>query len=381
MQIAVDAHAIGQRLTGNEVYVRSLLEEYARLEQDIEFLTYISVPEATEQIPRGFRRRYVSRNPFVRLGAELSAKLREYKTDLIHVQYTAPLSCPVPIVATVHDVSFLEHPEYFPALRAAQLRLSTWHTLKRAAKVITISEFSRRCISTAFDLDLDNIAVTPLAAQDCFQPMNRAHAIRKVSERLGIRQPFVLNVGDLHPRKNQIGLIRAFKELVTTYPQLPHVLVLAGKRAWFAPRVIEEAKRSGLAERIIMTGFVNDEVLPALYNAADLFVFPSFYEGFGLPAIEAMACGRPVACSNATALPEVVDGAAVLFDPASVGEQMRAMRDILLDQEFSRRQEKKSLQRAACFGWEETARKTLDVYYAVADQHPSFERRKELVAP
>ena len=201
MQIAVDAHAIGQRLTGNEVYVRSLLEEYARLDRDIEFITYISVPAAEEQIPRGFRRRYVSRNPFVRLGAQLRTKLREDQPDLVHVQYTAPLSCPVPIVATVHDVSYIDHPEYFPALRAAQLRLSIRHTLKRAAKVITISEFSRRCISTAFDLDLDDIAVTPLAAQDCFQPMNRAHAIRKVSERLGIRQPFLLNVGDLHPRK------------------------------------------------------------------------------------------------------------------------------------------------------------------------------------
>ena len=209
MQIAVDAHAIGQRLTGNEVYVRSLLEEYARLEQNVEFLTYISVEKATEQIPRGFRRRYVSRNPFVRLGADLRAKLLEDLPDLVHVQYTAPLLCPVPIVATVHDVSYIEHPEYFPALRAAQLRLSIRHTLKRAAKVITISEFSRRCISTAFDLDLDDIAVTPLAAQECFQPMNRAHAIRKISERLGIRQPFLLNVGDLHPRKNQIGLIRA----------------------------------------------------------------------------------------------------------------------------------------------------------------------------
>lgn len=381
MRIAVDAHAIGQRLTGNEVYVRSLLQEYAELDAEAEFITYISVADANGWIPRGFRRRNISANPFVRLGSQLRARLCSDQPDLVHVQYTAPLFCPVPVVVTVHDVSYIEHPEYFPALRATQLRLSTRHTLRRAAKVITISEFSRRRIAHAFEMDPADIVVTPLAHQSCFRPMNRAQAIRHVAERFGIERPFILNVGDLHPRKNQIGLVRAFKELLAAHPELPHLLVLAGKRTWFAPRVLEEVKRSGLAGRIVLTDFVDDEVLPALYNAADVFVFPSFYEGFGLPAVEAMACGRPVVCSSATALPEVVDGAALLFDPHSAEEQMRAIRDILIDRELCRRMQKKSLQRAACFDWRETALRTLDVYYSVAEARPRLERRKELVAP
>ena len=308
------------------------------------------------------------------------ARLREDQPDLVHVQYTAPLFCPVPIVVTIHDVSYIERPEYLPILRTAQLQVSTRHTVKRAAKIITISEFSRQGVSKAFNIDPENIVVTPLASQEPFRPMNRARAVRTVADSLGIERPYILNVGDLHPRKNQIGLIRAFQELLNAHPELPHVLVLAGKHTWFASRVIEEVRRSGLEDRIVLTGFVDDDLLPALYNAADVFVFPSFYEGFGLPAIEAMACGRAVVCSSATALPEVVDGAAILFDPESIEEQTRAIRDILIDPELAARMEKKSLQRAAVFDWRETARKTLDVYYSVAERPAAPARAKELVA-
>ena len=321
----------------------------------------------------------MSLNPFVRLGLELSARLKQDRPDLIHVQYTAPLRCPVPIVVTVHDVSYMEHPEYFPAPRALQLRLSTRHTLKRASKIITISEYSRERLSRVFNIDPDEITVTYLAAEEYFRPINRERAMRLVADKLGIVGPFILNVGDWHPRKNQIGLIRAFRELLAKHPHLPHRLVLVGKRTWFARRVDEEIRLSGLREKIVITDFVDDELLPLLYNAADVFVFPSFYEGFGLPAVEAMACGRPVVCSDVTALPEVVDGAALLFDPHSVGEQVRAIGDILLDKDLAQRMAKMSLQRSRHFHWRETARQTLEVYSQVASEHRRVQHRKELV--
>jgi glycosyltransferase involved in cell wall biosynthesis len=169
--------------------------------------------------------------------------------------------------------------------------------------------------------------------------------------------------------------------LLAAHPNLPHVLVLAGKNTWFTPKVLDQVRKSGLEQRIVLPGFVDDDFLPALYNAADLFVFPSFYEGFGLPVVEAMACGRPIVCSSATALPEVVDGAGLFFDPHSIGEQTRALRDILLDPELSSRMERKSLQRAAFYDWRETARQTLDVYHQVAEGRAHQQTRKELVAP
>lgn len=380
MRIAVDAHAIGQRLTGNEVYVRTLLRRYPRLDSDSEFITYVSSQEAVSWLPPAFQLRWVSRNPFVRLGGQMSAKLRADRPDLIHVQYTAPLFCPVPVVVTIHDVSYMEHPEYLPTSRAVQLQLSTRHTLKRAAKIITVSEFSRQHVSRAFGVDPEVIAVTPLAAQESFRVLNREQASGIVREKCGIDGPYILHVGDLHPRKNQIGLIQAFRELLAAHPKLRHKLVLAGKHTWFTAKVMEQVRRSGLEDRIILPGFVDDEILPALYNAADVFAFPSFYEGFGLPVVEAMACGRPIVCSSATALPEVVDGAGLFFDPHDIGEQTRALRDILLDPELSARMERKSLQRAAFYDWRETARQTLDVYYQVAENRAQLQGRKELVA-
>jgi glycosyltransferase involved in cell wall biosynthesis len=175
-------------------------------------------------------------------------------------------------------------------------------------------------------------------------------------------------VGDLQPRKNHIGLIQAFARLVRACPQLKHNLVLAGKPTWFADRIREAARDSGVADRIQFCGFVSDSDLLQLYNACDLFVFPSFYEGFGLPALEAMACGRAVVCSNTTALPEVVDGAAIVFDPYSVDQMVRALKDLLLDGELRARMERLGLQRAAHFSWQKTAQRTLEVFHEVVER-------------
>ncbi len=369
MRFAVDAHAIGRHLTGNEVYVRSLLNAFGARDRNCEFVAYVSAGDACHRLPERIRLRRVAANPFWRLGLELALKARQDRPDLLHVQYTAPIGCPVPVVVTVHDVSFLEHPEYFPWPRARQLQWTVQRTVRRAAKVLTVSDFSRAAILKVYgDLDEEKVVVVPNAAAPEFRPMARETAGAAVRERFGMRTPFLLSVGDLQPRKNQIGLIRAFARLVRAYPQLPHTLVLVGKETWFAERVRDAARTSGVEDRIRFCGFVSDQDLLQLYNACDLFVFPSFYEGFGLPALEAMACGRAVACSNASALPEVVDGAAILFDPYAVDEIVRAMADLLLDAELRLRMERLGLQRAAHFSWQKAADHMLDVFCEVAEE-------------
>ncbi len=369
MRFAIDAHAIGRHLTGNEVYVRSLLRSFAALDHESDFVTYFSADDAKQWTDERFEARQVSPNPFVRLGVELAMKLRQDRPDLVHVQYTAPLGCPVPVVVSVHDVSFLVHPEYFPKLRALQLRLTVARTIRCATRILTGSDFSRDSIVKAYGEECaGKIVVVPNAAASGLRPISRETATAAVRAKFHVGRPFLFSVGDLQPRKNQIGLIHAFAELIRAYPQLTHQLVFAGKDTWFSPKVREAARQSGVADRIQFAGFVSDEDLLHLYNACDLFIFPSFYEGFGLPVLEAMACGRAVTCSRTSSMPEVADGAGIMFDPASSQEMVRAMADLLLDAELRARMERLGLQRAARFSWRATAQRTLEVYHEVAER-------------
>jgi len=366
MRFSIDAHAIGRNLTGNEVYVRNLLAGFASLDVESEFFAYVSEPGAERDVPAGFRCRRVSSNPFVRLGLDLSARLREDRPDLIHVQYTAPLWCPCPIVVSVHDVSFLEHPEYFPRARVLQLGFTVRRTVERAARVLTTSEFSARQLARQYSIAREKITVVPCAVSSAFRPIAQETARARVRQSLGVPAPYLLMVGDLQPRKNQTGLIAAFEQLLRDQPHLPHHLVLTGQDNFFASRAKEAARQSSVPHRIHFTGFVPDSELPYLYAGCDLFVFPSLYEGFGMPILEAMACGRAVVCSNTTATVEVADGAAITCDPTSTAELVRAMRDVLVDGELRARMERLGVKRAARFQWKDTAAKTLTVYHEVA---------------
>ncbi|HKD08481.1 MAG TPA: glycosyltransferase family 1 protein [Bryobacteraceae bacterium] len=374
MRFAVDAHAIGRHLTGNEVYIRSLLRAFAEQENASEFYAYISAREAQAWIPKHFPTRYVSPNPWPRLGWQLGRLVDHDRPDLLHVQYTAPLNVSVPVVVTVHDVSFLENPEYFRLSRRVQLRLTVARTIERAERVITVSSYSRDAILRHYDISPDKVRVVPNAASPEFRVIGRERAIASVQKKWGIGGPLVLSVGDLQPRKNQIGLIRAFASMLAARPSLKHHLVLAGQETWFAPKVRQEAQKSGYAHRIHFTGFVTDEELRQLYNACECFVFPSFYEGFGMPILEAMACGRAVLCSNTSAMPEVADGAGILFNPNDPEDIRRCMEDILLDPELKARQERLGLHRAAHFSWQKSARATLDIYKEVAEVRTSREK-------
>jgi len=365
MRFSVDAHAIGQHLTGNETYIRNLLNCFEVLDREAEFITYISREEAIADVPERFQKRRVSVNPFVRLGYDLPRRVAEDRPNLLHVQYTAPLACAVPIVVSVHDVSYLEHPKYFTSFRALQLRVTVRRTVRAASCVLTPSEFSKQRILDAYKLPDEKVVVLPNGVSSVFHPVAREVAQRGMRTKLPAA-PFVLTVGDLQPRKNHLGLISAFEDLIRAHPQLPHHLVIVGKDTWYAPTVSAAAKKSQVADRIHFTGFVDDEEVRRLYGACDLFVYPSFYEGFGLPILEAMACGRAVACSNTSAMPEVADSAALLFDPSSQRELVFAMRDLLLNPELRQRMERLGVQRAAMFSWTSSAAKTLDLYYAVA---------------
>src|SRR5579871_3339858 len=173
MRFSVDAHAIGQHLTGNETYIRNLLNSFAVLDYESDFIAYLSRQDSFSDVPQRFLKRRVAVNPFVRLGFDLPRQLRRDRPDLLHVQYTAPAFCSTPIVVSVHDVSFLEHPEYFTSFRALQLRCTVRRTVKAAARVLTVTEFSKRSIQAAYGLAEEKITVLPNGVSADFRPIAR----------------------------------------------------------------------------------------------------------------------------------------------------------------------------------------------------------------
>jgi glycosyltransferase involved in cell wall biosynthesis len=368
MRISVDAHAIGCHLTGNEVYIRNLLKEFARLDSQSDILAYISKADAPQYLPQRIRTHWVSESPYKRLAWDIPRHLKQEQPDLLHVQYTGPLHSKTPLVVSIHDVSYLEHPEYFTTFRSQQLKFTVKRTAEQAARILTPSEFSKDAIVRYYGLPEQRVTVIPNAVSARFRPVDRNTARIAVENRLGITGPFVLTVGDLQPRKNHLGLLKAFEEVMLAHPQLKHRLVFVGKETWYSPRLHQAVDASRVADRVHFAGFVDDADLVNFYGACDLFVYPSFYEGFGLPILEAMACGRAVACSNSTAMPEVADSAGLLFAPDDVPEMARAMTDILIDPELRARLERLGQQHAASFSWERSAAQTLDAYYEVAGQ-------------
>src|SRR6185369_15386044 len=349
MRFSVDAHAIGCHLTGNEVYIRNLLHEFARLDDGNDLIAYISKKGLDADLPSRIQTRSVSDDPFKRLGLDLPRHLHRDRPDLLHVQYTGPVYSPVPLVVSVHDVSYLEHPQYFTRFRSMQLRITVRRTLERAARVLTPSEFSRRAILTHYRIGEDKVVVVPNAVESQFRPIEREVARIAIQRKFGFSRPFVLTVGDLQPRKNHLGLLRAFEDVVKSEPHLQHDLMFVGKETWYSRELHRAVEHSSVRDRVHFTGFVEDADLVHFYGACDLFVFPSFYEGFGLPILEAMACGRAVACSSSTAIPEVADAAAILFDPHSTGEMARAISDILRDPELRQRLERLGSHNATLF--------------------------------
>jgi glycosyltransferase involved in cell wall biosynthesis len=366
MRFSVDAHAIGCHLTGNEVYIRNLLHEFARLDQGDEIIAYIAKPAAPQYLPESIQTRWVSDNPYKRLGFDLPRALRRDRPDLLHVQYTGPVFSSVPLVVSIHDVSYLEYPQYFTPFRARQIRFTAQRAVESAAAVLTPSEFSRAAILRHYAVHPDKVVAVHNAVSSEFHPMERHIAQGAIRKKFGLRHPFVLMVGDLQPRKNHLGLLKAFEELTKAHPQLPHHLVFVGKETWYAKEVRRAIERSCIKDRVHLTGFVEDSDLMHFYGACDLMVFPSFYEGFGLPILEAMASSRAVACSNTSAMPEVANAAGILFDPSSTKEMMRAIADVLLSSDLRQRLERLGGNRASLFSWEKAARRTLDVYSSVA---------------
>ena len=366
MHIAIDAHSVGAGLAGNESYITNLVEALAEVDTVNRYTLYVTKRGAVERFskrwPHVSVRLTLPHTPFVRIPLTLSAELRRRPVDLLHVQYTAPPLAPCAVVATIHDLSFEHLPQTFKRRSRAQLRLTVRRTARMAEAVIVPSEYSRRDLIETYQLSPESVCVTPLSAAPHFAPVTDKDERRRVKELYGIRGEYILAVGHIQPRKNLVRLVEACADLRRRRPQakLPQ-LVLVGKRGWLYRETLEAAQRHA-GDPVHFAGYVRDEDLPALYTDALCFVYPSYFEGFGLPPLEAMACGTPVIAGNRTSLPEVVGDAGLLVDPFEKDALRSSIERLIDDAELRRDLRARGLERARRFNWRETARLTLEVY-------------------
>ncbi|HWT02309.1 MAG TPA: glycosyltransferase family 1 protein [Pyrinomonadaceae bacterium] len=370
LHVAIDAHSVGTGLAGNESYITNLIEALAELDTVNRYTLYVTKREAVERFaerwPHVAVRRTWPHTPLVRIPVTLAAELRRRPVDLLHVQYTAPPLAPCPVVATIHDLSFEHLPETFKRRSRAQLRLTVRRTARTAAQVLVPSEHTRRDICETYGLAPGRVSVTPLAAPAHFAPVRDEAEVRRVRELYGTGDDYVLTVGSIQPRKNLARLIGAYAGLRRARPQakLPK-LVLVGKRAWLYGETLRSIEESGIGDLTVLTGYVSEKDLPALYTGALCFVYPSYFEGFGLPPLEAMQCGAPVVTGNLTSLPEVIGEAGLLVDPFDEGALAASIARLIDHPDLRARLSAAGLERARQFTWRETARLTLKAYQRV----------------
>lgn len=267
-------------------------------------------------------------------------------------------------VLTIHDMAHVYFPDAVDEVNIGYLKNELPQAAKKAHLLIADSENTKKDIMQFLDVPEEKVRVIYLGVDEGFKPLPDPDLQATVRDRYRLPSRFILFVGTVQPRKNIEGLIRAYAQLCTR-PDFSHTLVIAGGSGWKNEALKELIRTLGLGEKVHFTGYVDEADLPVIYNLADLFVFPSFYEGFGLPLLEAMACGVPVVSSNASCLPEVAGDAALLVDPHSVEDIAAGIARLLGDEALRRTCIERGRERAKLFTWEKCARETLDVFRTI----------------
>lgn len=292
--------------------------------------------------------------------------------DLWHfTNYVAP-PANKPFVLTVFDLTFMEYPEFVEPKNLAFLEKWVPDSLERATRIITISESTRDGLVEHFKVPSHKIDVTHLAAEEVYTREVPDDEIGRVKDKYGIEGGYFLAVGTLEPRKNLKNLLLA---VASMRRELTQPLVVVGGQGWLFDETQELIGKLGLAGRVIFTNYVPAAELPALYQGATAFVFPSLYEGFGIPVLEAMSSGTPVISSNTSSLPEVGGTAAIYFDPNDPKGLKHALQRVLSDEKLRQRLSLAGREQAAEFSWAKTAQHTLGVYERALQTHRRFAQR------
>jgi len=379
MKILVNATPLTNLFTGISRYVSCL---YQQLEKNRDLaVSYITNGLYSQQMPRQTepaawvkRTNWIWNLPDFMVTAARSlywlqyeARVRKYSTqhnhDLYHETGFVPVAATnLPIIYTLYDLSLAKYSEEHPRERVWFFNLFFKRRLPYAAHIITISEFMRREMIHELQLAPERVTAIPLAPDTSFFP--RQHQdITKMLDFKNLPKEYILCVGTLEPRKNLALLIKALALIPSKIP-----LILVGWHGWGDKKWLQDIQGLGLEGRVYRTGYIDEETLACLYSGARIFIYPSLYEGFGLPVLEAMSCGCPVLCSHAASLPEVAGDAALFFDPHSSQDLAQAIERLLGSEQLRLSFAQRGLQRARAFSWDKTAEKTLDVFRQVCQQ-------------
>ena len=358
LRIGIDASRIlPGRMTGTERYALQITEALLSSGSGHQYRLYLNRQTTVPIIlPPSAELRAI---PFPRLWthARLSVELWRHPVDVLFVPaHVVPLAAPGPVVVTIHDLGYRYEPDAHPWPSRLYLEWSTRWSAQRATRIIAISHTTRADLQRFYRVPDEKIRVIPHGVDRRFTPQP-VPTQQKLRERFGLRGPYVLYVGTIQPRKNLVRLVQAFELLAESDPTLQ--LVIAGHRGWMAAPIEQAITTSRYRQRIHVLGYLLGDDLPALYSAAAVVTLPSLYEGFGLPVLEAMACGAPVVASNRGALAEIA-GPALLVDPLDTEALAAALRQAL-EPDVRQRLVAAGLDYARRFRWEESGRATLAV--------------------
>jgi glycosyltransferase involved in cell wall biosynthesis len=362
MHIAIDVHSLGANAGGNETYFQQLLRGLVLDTSDQRyslFYTHAAVP-AAHPVDDRFHWIKVPQNRFARMCVSLPRQLRQAAPNVFHCQYALPFFTRIRTVVAIHDLAYEHYPEFARPVEVAAMRRWVRSTARRADRVVTLSNFSAQDIARRYGVAEDKIAVTYLAASDKFQPRDKTAAQQRVASAYGIRPPFILYVGRIQARKNLVRLLDAYARLraVGPAPQL----IMVGRPDFGFERLQAQIDTLKLGDSVVLPGYIAAEDLPLFYNAAELFIFPSLFEGFGLPVLEALASGVPTITSQGSALEEIAGDGALIVDPNDTGAMTVAMQRVLSDTQLRGDLVARGLRRSAEFTVQKFTAKVLDVY-------------------
>lgn len=371
MIIGIDSsRAVVAQRTGTETYSLYLIRHLAKIALSRGHYLRLYVRDAPPDglLPSGpgIEVRVIAQGRlWTHLG--LGPEVRRNPPDVLFVPaHVIPLRCATPSVVTIHDLGYKHYPGAHPLLSRLYLDWSTGHNARAARCAIVDSWATARDLRRYYNTPEEKIRVVYPGIDPALAPIHSAELLTVVRSRYDLPNPYILHVGSLQPRKNLVRLARAFAQMRQHYHG-PLDLVLAGPRGWRYERLFSEVRRLGLEGCVRFPGYVADEDMGALYSGARVFAFPSLYEGFGFPALEAMRCETPVVCSSASSLPELVGDAAITFPPTDVGAMADALLRALGDEELRQALIAKGRKQAAQFTWESCAREALAILEGIAD--------------